>query len=102
MEDTLPFDPKMIATTNMLAGYEVVRSLGVVEGMALMVFGGLGPDMRALMFKDVLREAYLDMMRTAARQGAQAIVGLRYVLDSESVVMVYGTAVLVRAVDYRL
>jgi uncharacterized protein YbjQ (UPF0145 family) len=96
----LPLDPAMVSTTETLAGYEIVRSLGVVEGLSTSIFNGLIKGVRSVLV-DAMREAYLDMLGQAASHGAQAIVGVRYAApmgDVERVVMVYGTAVTVRKI----
>jgi uncharacterized protein YbjQ (UPF0145 family) len=96
----LPLNPAMVATTEMLPGYEIVRSLGVVEGISTSLFNGLMKGVRSVLV-DSMREAYLDMLQQAASHGAQAIVGVRYAApmgDVERVVMVYGTAVTVKKI----
>jgi uncharacterized protein YbjQ (UPF0145 family) len=49
-------------------------------------------------FIETLREALLELIASAARQGANAIVALRYLMpssDEERMVLAYGTAVRV-------
>ncbi len=90
----LPFDPAMISTTDQLAGYEIVRSLGVVEGITTSAM--LGGLLERPVLEEAMREAYLDMMNNAAQHGAQAIVAFRYEVLHRSLVLAYGTAVKVK------
>jgi len=94
----LPIDPKMVATSDELAGYRIVRSFGVAEGLGLCIFTGILPGGQQSILVDTMREAFLDMLTKAAAQGANAIVGVRYSTpssDRERIILVYGTAVKV-------
>ena len=94
-----PIDCTLIATTDQIPGYEIVRSFGVAEGLGVCIFTGFLPGGQQAVLVDTMREAYLDMMTKAAAQGANAIVGLRYATPSsgnERIVLAYGTAVKVR------
>ncbi len=91
----LPLDPAMVATTDQLAGYDIVSSLGVVEGITTSPL--ISGFLERPVLVETMREAFLDMLARAAAHGAQAVVGLRYVVLLESrLVMAYGTAVKVR------
>ena len=96
MSLSLPFDPKLIATTETLPGYQIVQALGVAEGFSPYTSPALTVDGRRASFNDLLSDATLDMMHKAAAQGAQAIVGLRYVAIDGGAMLVYGTAVTIR------
>ena len=94
-----PIDCTLVATTDQIPGYEIVRSLGVVEGLGICIFTGFLPGDQQSILVDTMREAFLDMLNKAAAQGANAIVGLRYTTpssDRERIVLVYGTAVVVK------
>jgi uncharacterized protein YbjQ (UPF0145 family) len=94
----LPIDPAMVATTDEIAGYKIVRSFGVAEGVGVSVYTGLFPGGQKGVLVDTMREAFLDMLTKAAAQGANAIVGQRYTMpssDEERVILSYGTAVKV-------
>ena len=88
----------MVTTSDEISGYRIVSSLGVAEGIAVSVYTGIFPGGQKSVLFDVIREAFLDMLTSAAGQGANAIVGLRYTLpsnDNERIVLAYGTAVKV-------
>ena len=85
----------MVATTDTLPGYEIIKSLGVVEGITTSPL--IGAFFERNLLVNIMREAYLDMLTTATAHGANAIVGLRYsVMLQEHLVLVYGTAVKVK------
>lgn len=95
---SLPIDPKMVATTDALSGYRVVRSFGVAEGLGISIYTGILPGGQESVLVDTMREAFLDMLTKAAAQGANAIVGQRYSIpssDRERIILAYGTAVVV-------
>ncbi len=88
----LPLDPAMVSTTDTLAGYQIVRSLGVVEGVTTSKL--IGGFFERTILEQAMREAFLDLLQQARTHGAQAVVGLRYVVMIEHhLVMAYGTAV---------
>lgn len=95
MDNRIPIDAKLIVTTDAVPGYQIVRSLGTVEGIGVFVGNGFTIEGQKDRINDVLRDAYLDMISKAGEQGAQAIVGLRYVFHSNHI-MVYGTAVMIQ------
>jgi uncharacterized protein YbjQ (UPF0145 family) len=97
-----PIDCGLVATTDQIPGYEIVRSFGVAEGLGVCIFTGILPGGQQSILVDTMREAFLDMLTKAAAQGANAIVGLRYTTpssDRERIVLAYGTAVTVRKVS---
>ena len=98
---TLPFDPKLIVTTDTIPGYEIVASLGVAEGYQPYNFPtlALSRDAQHQNFAAMLSGATLDMMENAQRHDGQAIVGMRYVWLGEAGLLVYGTAVTIRPND---
>jgi uncharacterized protein YbjQ (UPF0145 family) len=99
--DPLPIQPKMVATTDQLPGYEIVRSLGVAEGLGLSIVTGFLTAGQVGVLTDTMREAFLDMLTKAAAQGANAIVGLRYSTPAsgqERIILAYGTAVVVKKI----
>jgi uncharacterized protein YbjQ (UPF0145 family) len=94
-----PIDCTLVATTDQIPGYEIVRSFGVAEGLGVCFFTGFLPGGQQAIMVDTMREAFLDMMTKASAHGANAIVGLRYTTpssDRERIVLAYGTAVQVR------
>jgi uncharacterized protein YbjQ (UPF0145 family) len=97
MDSSIPIDPKLVVTTDTLPGYEIVRSLGTAEGIGILIATGFTIQGQKERLFDVMRDAYLDMMTRAREQGAQAIVGTRYVFHANHV-MVYGTAVTIQRI----
>lgn len=107
--------PAMVSTAESIAGYKLVRPLGVVRGLVIRSpnFGGAiasafeqfagGTNMQQLVaLCDRSRaDAFLLMLQQAAQLGANAVVGVRYA--SEDVqsglveVVAYGTAVWAEA-----
>ena len=103
----------MIATTtNELAGYRVVRHLGLVRGITVRsrnVFGTIGASLQSLfggkislytgLAERAREEAYELMVEHAQEMGANAILAMRY--DANDIaagiteVLAYGTAVVV-------
>jgi uncharacterized protein YbjQ (UPF0145 family) len=95
---TPSIDSSMVCTTDELPGYRIIQSLGVAEGFAITFYAGFTLSGQKEALIGTLRDAIIDMLATAAAQGANAIVGLRYNQPSsqgERVAMAYGTAVKV-------
>jgi|GEM_PF-540303 uncharacterized protein YbjQ (UPF0145 family) len=107
--------PAMTSTTFEIHGYTVTRTMGVVRGIAVRsrnVFGTIGGSFQTLFGGDITmftklceetrQEAYVRMLQLAAKEGANAVVGVRYdaneVMQGVQEVLCYGTAVLVVAV----
>ena len=93
----LPLNPSMVSTTDTLPGYRIAGSRGVVEAAFVSPYSGFTANGRANCILDVIREALLDLLKRASDHGANAIVGLRYVMpsDYQRTLLVYGTAVVV-------
>lgn len=105
-------DTMLLATTETLPGYRIVKSLGLVRGNTIRtrhvghdivatlktLVGGEISEYTKMMAES--REQALDRMRAhAVELGANAIVGVRVttamVLQSAAEILVYGTAVVV-------
>lgn len=107
--------PHQMATTQLeLAGYRVVRSLGIVRGIIVRsrsIFGSIGASLQTLVGGNITlltnlcekaREDSFDLMlQHAAVLGANAVVGVRYdateIMQGVSEVLCYGTAVVVES-----
>lgn len=102
----------IVSTTNDIAGYHIVRHLGVVRGITVRsrsalgnffgniqaVFGGkIGAYVR--LAEAARQEAFETMCEHAEQVGANAIIGMRYdateIMDGITEVLAYGTAVAV-------
>ncbi len=101
-----------VSTTNELAGYRIVRQLGVVRGITVRsrsVIGNIGAALQTLVGGNISlltelcerarQDAFDLMVRHAAAVGANAIVAMRYdaneVMQGVTEVLAYGTAVVV-------
>lgn len=102
----------MVSTTNDIAGYRIVRHLGLVRGITVRsrsvvgnflggvqsIFGGkLGVYVS---LAETARQEAFDHMCTHAEQGgANAVIAMRYdaneIMDGITEVLAYGTAVWV-------
>jgi uncharacterized protein YbjQ (UPF0145 family) len=106
---------EMVATTNDIAGWRVVRQLGVVRGITVRsrsVIGNIGAALQTLVGGNITlftelceharEEAFELMIRHAGQMGANAIVAMRYdaneVSQGVTEVLAYGTAVVVEPV----
>lgn len=105
-------DARMTATTNDIAGYRIVRQLGVVRGVTVRarwlgdqiiaslrtIGGGKIPEYASLC-EETRAEAFALMLQHAAEMGANAVVGVRYdateIAENMTEVLAYGTAVVV-------
>ena len=102
----------MVTTTNELAGYRVVRYLGIVRGITVRSRGLVGQfaaGLRTLvggkiheyvsLCEESRGEAFDLMVQHARELGANAILGVRYdateLAENMSEVLAYGTAVRV-------
>ncbi|MET0231632.1 MAG: YbjQ family protein [Rhodanobacteraceae bacterium] len=105
----------MISTTNEIAGYRIVRQIGVVRGITVRsrsIIGNIGASLQTLVGGNITlftelcekarEEAFELMMRHAVQRGANAVVGMRYdaneVMQGVTEVLAYGTAVVVEPV----
>ena len=103
---------EMVSTTNELAGFRILRQLGVVRGITVRsrsVIGKIGAALQTLvggnisLFTELCErareEAFELMIRHAAELGANAVVAMRYdaneVMQGVTEVLAYGTAVVV-------
>jgi uncharacterized protein YbjQ (UPF0145 family) len=102
----------MITTAFTLAGYRIVRTIGVVRGIRVRsrsivgnFFGGVQTlfggniTIYTKLCEETRAETYELMCHHAERNGANAIIGMRYdatdVMDGVTEVLCYGTAVIV-------
>ena len=105
---------EMVSTTNELAGFRILRQLGVVRGITVRsrsVIGNIGAALQTLVGGNITlytelcertrEEAFELMVRHAAEIGANAVVAMRYdaneVMQGVTEVLAYGTAVVVEA-----
>ena len=102
----------MVTTTNELAGYRLVETLGVVRGVIVRsrsVIGNIGAGIQSLFGGDITiytkladdarQHAYDRMVEHAQQAGANAVVAMRYdaneIMEGITEVLAYGTAVRV-------
>ncbi|HEY8163515.1 MAG: YbjQ family protein [Methylocystis sp.] len=102
----------IVSTTNEVAGYRIVRHLGLVRGITVRsrsvvgnFFGGIQTifggklSVYVNLAEATRQEAFDHMCAHAADAGANAIVGMRYdaneIMDGVTEVLAYGTAVIV-------
>jgi len=105
----------IVATTNDLAGYRIVRHIGMTRGITVRsrnaisdmlggiqsIFGGrVGAYVK--LAEMARQEAYDELVAHAAAQGANAIIAMRYdaneIMDGITEVLAYGTAVVVEPI----
>ncbi len=103
----------MVSTTNDIAGFKVVRHLGLVRGITVRsrsVVGNWAGGWQSLfggrlsiyvrLAEKARQEAYDRMVAQAAEAGANAVIGMRYdaneIMDGITEVLAYGTAVVVQ------
>jgi uncharacterized protein YbjQ (UPF0145 family) len=106
----------IVTTTNEVAGYRVVRHLGVVRGITVRsrsVIGNIGAGIQSLFGGNITiytelaekarAEAFDLMVEHATSAGANAIIGMRYdaneIADGITEVLAYGSAVVVQPVE---
>jgi uncharacterized protein YbjQ (UPF0145 family) len=102
----------IVSTTNEIAGYRVVRHLGLVRGITVRsrsvvgnFFGGIQTmfggklSVYVNLAEATRQEAFDHMCEHASEAGANAIIGMRYdaneIMDGVTEVLAYGTAVVV-------
>ena len=105
----------IVTTTNEVAGYRVVRHLGLVRGITVRsrsVLGNIGAGIQSLfggnisifteLAEKAREEAFELMVQHAQSAGANAVIGMRYdandIADGITEVLAYGTAVIVEPV----
>lgn len=106
----------IVATTNDLAGYRIVRHVGVVRGLVVRsrnIIAGFGAFLQTIkggnitiytrLAEDARRDAHEALVAHALDLGANAILALRY--DANEInagvteVLAYGTAVIVEPLE---
>jgi uncharacterized protein YbjQ (UPF0145 family) len=102
----------IVTTTNEIAGYRVVRHLGLVRGVTVRsrsIVGNIAGALHSLVGGNITvytnlaetarQEAYDLLVQHALDLGANAIVAMRYdaneIMDGITEVLAYGTAVAV-------
>ena len=105
-------DHQFVTTANELAGYRVVKNLGLVRGIVVRsrsIFGTVGASLQTILggnislFTELCEKTRTDafalMLEHASALGANAVVGVRYdateVMQGVTEVLCYGTAVTV-------
>jgi uncharacterized protein YbjQ (UPF0145 family) len=109
-----PTERLIITTGNEVAGYYIVRYLGIVRGIvvrapkigqgfmgSLKALGGGNIAEFAEVCEAARHDAYLQLVDHAMQLGANAVIGMRYdtteFMQGTTEVLVYGTAVWVEA-----
>jgi uncharacterized protein YbjQ (UPF0145 family) len=102
----------LVVTTNDIAGYRVVRVIGLVRGLTVRsrsVIGNIGGAIQSIFggnisvytnLAETARKEALDLMVAHAEaEGANAVLGMRYdandIMDGITEMLAYGTAVVV-------
>ena len=102
----------IVATTNDLPGYRIVRVAGLVRGITVRsrsIIGTIGGALQSIVggnitlftsLAETARQEALDLMiRHAEEMGANAVIGMRYdsneITDGITEMLAYGTAVVV-------
>ena len=102
----------IVTTANDVAGYRVVRHLGVVRGLTVRsrsVIGNIGAGIQSLFGGNITiyselaekarAEAFDPMVEHAASAGANEVIAMRYdaneITDGITKVLAYGSAVVV-------
>ena len=105
----------IVATTNDLPGYRIVRTIGLVRGITVRsrsIFGTIGGALQSLVGGNIslftslaekTRQEALDLMiQHAEEAGANAIIAMRYdaneITDGITEMLAYGTAVVVEQI----
>ena len=104
----------LTTTAFQLAGYEIVKSHGVVRGIIVRsrsIFGNIGASFQSLfggnitlyteLCEQARNDAFQQMLTHAGELGANAVIGVRYdateIAPGITEVLCYGTAVNVTA-----
>ncbi len=102
----------LVSTTNDIAGYRVIRHIGLVRGITvrsrsvvgnffgnIQAFFGGRLSVYASLAENAREEAYERMVAHAGAEGANAVLCMRYdaneIMDGITEVLAYGTAVVV-------
>lgn len=110
-----PVARHLVTTGNELAGYRIVRPLGIVRGIIVRsrsIVGNVGAALQTLvggnisLYTELCEKAREDafelMLEHAGARGANAVIGMRYdaneVAQGVTEVLAYGTAVQVEPI----
>jgi uncharacterized protein YbjQ (UPF0145 family) len=105
----------IVATTNDLPGYRIVRVIGMVRGITVRsrsIIGSIGGALQSIVggnitlftsLAETARQEALDLMiRHAEEAGANAVIAMRYdgneITDGITEMLAYGTAVVVEEI----
>ena len=105
----------LVVTTNEVAGFRIVKQLGLVRGLTVRsrsLAGNIGAAVQILfggnitvyqrLAEQARQEAYDLLVGEADRVGANAIVGMRYdaneIASAVTEVLAYGTAVVIEEI----
>ncbi|HXZ20753.1 MAG TPA: YbjQ family protein [Candidatus Acidoferrales bacterium] len=103
---------QMVTTGTELAGYHIVKNLGLVRGIVVRsrsILGQIGAGLQTILGGNITiftelcektrEDAFELMMQHAAERGANAVIAMRYdaneVMQGVTEVLAYGTAVQV-------
>jgi uncharacterized protein YbjQ (UPF0145 family) len=106
----------IVATTNDLDGYRIVRHVGLVRGITVRsrsVLGNLAGGVQSIfggklsiyvtLAETAREEAYQSLIAHAREHGANAVIAMRYdaneIMDGITEVLAYGTAVVVEPIQ---
>ena len=109
----------LITTTNDLAGYRIVRHVGVARGIVVRsrnIIAGFGAFLQTIrggnitiytrLAEDARKDAHEALLSHARELGANAVLALRYDANEISAgvteVLAYGTAVIVELLPARV
>jgi uncharacterized protein YbjQ (UPF0145 family) len=109
-----PTERLIVTTGNEVAGYQIVKYLGIVRGIvvratslgksfmgSLKALGGGNIAEFTEVCETARHDAYSHMVEHAQQLGANAVIGMRYdateYMQGSTEVLVYGTAVWVEA-----
>ena len=107
-----PLDSAMVTTGTELAGYRIVRNLGIVRGIIVRsrsVLGNLGAALQTIVGGNITiltnlcektrQDAFELLLQHAGDRGANTVICMRYdaneVMEGVTEVLAYGTAVQV-------
>ena len=107
---------KMVTTGLDLPGYEIVESLGKVQGLTVRtrnMFSDIGAGFRSIvggkvgayvkLCEDAREEAFIELEKQVRALGADAVIGFRYGTSSigqgMTEFLAYGTAVRVKKIE---
>jgi uncharacterized protein YbjQ (UPF0145 family) len=107
-------DHQLTTTAFDIAGYRILRNIGVVRGIIVRsrsIIGNIGAALQTIaggnitiyteLCEKTRRDAYELMLEHATHLGANAVIGIRYesteVMSGVTEVICYGTAVVVES-----